>query len=190
MFGWEIRTRLLELRRETLELLREEVRDCNWWNKLKGKACADTCRGATPKSIWIGDIVLLKVETSNKPSTNFRPSPFKVVQKAGTQVTVRNKAGEEFRRNTAFIKKYNEQDSVSRQNRKENSSPEDVGQREKVVPPTMTGLSGNSPVPLQSSPRKEGETEIQMQTASPLISQQTVHRSSPSLCASETSCYH
>ena len=181
MFVWEMRSRLLELRRETLELPREEVRDCDWWNKLKGKAYADTRRGAMPKSIWpwIGDTVLLKVEKSNKLSTNFRPSPFKVVQKTGTEVTVRNEAGEEFRRNTAFLKKYNEQDSVSRQNGKENSSPEEVGQREKVVPPTMTGLSGNSPVPLQSSPGKEGETEIQMQTASPLISRQTVRRSSP-----------
>ena len=173
-----MRTRLLELRRETLELPREEVRDCDWWNKLKGKAYADTRRDATPKSIWIGDTVLLKVEKSSKLSTNFHLSPSKKVQKTGTEVTVRNEAGEEFRRNTAFIKKYNKQDSVSRQNGKENSSPEEVGQREKVIPPTMTGLSGNSPVPLQSSPGKEGETEIQMQTASPLISQQTVHRSS------------
>ena len=38
----------------------------------------------------------------------------------------------------------------------------------------MTGGSGNSPVLLQSSPGKGAETEGQMQTASPLISQQTV----------------
>ena len=75
-----------------------------------------------------------------------------MVQKTGTEVTVRNEAGEEFRRNTACLKKYNEQDSVSRPNRKENSSPEEVGQGEKVVLPTMTGVSGNSPVPLQSLP--------------------------------------
>ena len=42
----------------------------------------------------------------------------------------------------------------------------------------MTRVSGNSPVPLQSSPEKGGETGSQMQTASPLISQQTVRRSS------------
>ena len=101
--------------------------------------------------------MLLKVEKSNKLSTNFRPSPFKVVQKTGTEVTVRNKAG---------------------QNGKENSSPEKVGQREKVVAPTMTGVSGNRLVPLQSSSEKGGETGSQMQTESPLISQQTVRRSS------------
>lgn len=80
---------------------------------------------------------------------------------------------------------------MSRPNGKENSPSEEVGQREKVVPPTMTGVSGNSPVPLQRSPEKGGETESKMQTASPLTSQQTEgHRElSRSLCASEVLCY-
>ena len=112
MFGQEMRTKLSDLRRETVEVRREDVRDRDWRNKLKGKAYADAHRGATPKSIRIGDTVLLKVEKSNKLSTNFRPSPFKLVQKTETEVTVRNEAGEEFRRNTVFVKKYNQQDSV------------------------------------------------------------------------------
>ena len=115
-----------ELRRETVEVPREDVRDHDWWNKLKGKAHADAHRGATPKSIRASDTVLLKAEKSNKLSTNFRPSPFKVVQKTETEVTVRNEAGQEFRRNTAFVKKYNQQDGVSRPNGKEISSPEEV----------------------------------------------------------------
>ena len=77
MFGWEMRTRLPELRRKTVELPREEVRDRDWSNELKGKAYADTRRGAMPKSIRIVDTVLLKVEKSNKLSTNFRLTPFK-----------------------------------------------------------------------------------------------------------------
>ena len=178
MFPQEMRTKLPELRREPVEVPREESRDRDWSNKLKGKAYAHACRGATLKSIRIGDTVLLKAEKSNKLSTNFCPSPFKVVQKTGTEETVRNQAGEEFRRNSAFIKKYNEQDNVSGPNGKENSWPEKVGQREKVVAPTMTGVSGNRLVPLQSSSEKGGETGSQMQTESPLISQQTVRRSS------------
>ena len=47
MFGREMRTRLPELTRETLQLSREEVRDLDWSNKLKGKAYAVTRRGAT-----------------------------------------------------------------------------------------------------------------------------------------------
>ena len=46
----------------------------------------------------------------------------------------------------------------------------EVGQREKVVSSTMTGVSRNSPVPLQSSTGKGDETESQIHTASPLIS--------------------
>ena len=90
---------------------REKVRYRDWSNELKGKAYAVALRGATPKSIRIGVAVLLKAEKSNKFSTNVRPSPFKVVQKTGTEVKVRNEAGEEFRRNTAFVTKYNDQDN-------------------------------------------------------------------------------
>ena len=90
MFGREMRTKLPELRRETVEVPRKEVRNRDWSNKLKGKAYADARRSATPKST-----VLLEAEKSNKLSTNFRPNPFKVVQKIGTEVTVRNEAREE-----------------------------------------------------------------------------------------------
>ena len=71
----------------------EEVRERDWSSKLKGKAYADLKRGATPKSIRVGDTVLLKAEKTNKLSTNFNPAPFKVVQKTGTEVTLRNEAG-------------------------------------------------------------------------------------------------
>ena len=97
MFGREMRTKLPLLRREAVEVPREEVRDSDWSNKLKDKAYADARRGATHKSIRISDTdtMLLKAEKSNKLSTNFRPSPFKVVQKTGTEVTVRNEARED-----------------------------------------------------------------------------------------------
>ncbi|KAL9966533.1 hypothetical protein ACROYT_G024621 [Oculina patagonica] len=105
MFGREMRSKLPELRGETVQVPREEVRDRDWSNKLKGKAYADARRGAAPKSVRVGDAVLLKGEKSSKLSTNFRPSPFKVVEKTGSEVTVRNEAGEEFKRNTAFVKR-------------------------------------------------------------------------------------
>lgn len=59
----------------TVEVPREEFRDRDWSNRWKGEAYADARRGSMPKSIRIGDIV----EKSNKLSTNFRPSPFKLV---------------------------------------------------------------------------------------------------------------
>ena len=67
---------------------------------------------------------------------------------------------------------------MSSPNGKENSSSEEVGQREKVFPPPVTGVARNSPVPFQSSREKGGETGSQMQTESPLISPQTLRRSS------------
>ena len=77
-------------------------------------------------SLYRSATLLLKAEKSNKLSSNFCPSPFKVVQKTGTEVTVTNEVGEEFRRNTAFIKRHNGQGSVSRPNGKEISSPGEV----------------------------------------------------------------
>ena len=67
---------------------------------------------------------------------------------------------------------------MSRANGKENSSSEEIRQSQEVVPATVTRMSGNSPEPLQNSPEKGEETESQMQTASPVISQQAVRRSS------------
>ena len=93
--------------RETVDVSREETRNKDWLNKLKGKTYADDKRGAVPKSIRVSDAVLLKAEKSNKLSSNFHPSPFKVIQKTGSEVTVRNDLGVEFKRNTAFVKKYN-----------------------------------------------------------------------------------
>ena len=65
MFGREMRAKLSGLR-EKVEVRREDVRDRDWWNKLKGKSYADAQRGATPKSIRIGNTVLLKAQKSNK----------------------------------------------------------------------------------------------------------------------------
>ena len=93
MFGRGMRTKLPELRRETVEVLREEVRDRDWSNKLKGKTYADVCRGARPKSILIGDTVLLKAEKSNKLSINFRPSLFKVVRRLEQRLQSETKLG-------------------------------------------------------------------------------------------------
>ena len=100
MFGRKMRSKLPELRRETVEISKEEIRDQDWSNKLKGKGDADNRRGATPQSIRIGDAVLLRAEKSNKLSSNynFNPSPFKSLtrreQKSHSETTLeRNSNG-------------------------------------------------------------------------------------------------
>ena len=171
MFGREMRSKLPELRRESVQVPLEEVRDRDWSNKLKGKVYADSRRGATPKSICVGDTVLLKAEKSNKFSTNFRPDPFKVVEKTGSEVTVRSDAGVEVKRNTAFVKKYNDPGGVSR---------ELAYGKEKDVQPTVSGLSASSPVvpepALPESSLEEGEIEANVPEPAPV--QEGVRRSS------------
>ena len=142
-----MRSKLPELRRETIEISKEEICDQDLSNKLKGKAYADNRRGATPKSIRIGDAVLLRAEKSNKLSSNFNPSPFKVVNKTGAEVTVRNDAGAEFKRNTAFVKKYNQQDGNCAQD----------GEMSAATVPSETEMSVNSQLPPASSPEKGQE---------------------------------
>ena len=115
-FGHEIRSKLPELKRETVGVPGEEVRERDWLNKLKSKAYADLKRGAALKGIRVGDTILLKDEKTNKLSINFNAAPFKAFQKTGTEVTLRNEAGVQLKRNTAVGKKYNEHNDVANDN--------------------------------------------------------------------------
>ncbi len=85
---------------------------------------------------------MLKGEKSSKLSTNFRPSPFKVVEKTESEVTVRNDAAEEFKCNTAFVKRCNDPASVTRE------GGDDV----------PSELSGGSPVKSSSPVQAEPES--------------------------------
>ena len=53
MFGREMRSKLPELRGETVDVSREKTRDKDWSNKLKGKRYEDDKRGAVRKSIRV-----------------------------------------------------------------------------------------------------------------------------------------
>ena len=97
MFGHEVRSKLPELKRPTgVGVPGEEVRERDWSSRLKGKAYAGLRRGATPKSLRVGDTVLLKTEGNNKLSTDFNPAAFTVVQTTGTKVTLRNEIVDHF----------------------------------------------------------------------------------------------
>ena len=102
-----------ELKGETVGVPSKGVQERDLFSKLKGKAYADLKRGATLKSIRVGNTVLFKAEKTNKLSTNLKPDPFKVINKAGSEVSLRNKASVELKRNTMFIKKCNERRDVT-----------------------------------------------------------------------------
>ena len=110
-----MRARLPELRRETVGVSREETRDKDWSSKLKEKAYTDDKRCAVPRSIRMGDTVLLRAEKSNKLSGNFYSSPsVKVAQKTGSEIPVRNDVGVEFKGSGAFLQNYFELEAASR----------------------------------------------------------------------------
>ena len=86
MFGREVRTKLPELSRETVDLVREGVHERDWSSKLKGKVYVEEMRGAVSKSIELSDEVLLRAEKSNKLSSNFCSSLFEVIRKTGVRL--------------------------------------------------------------------------------------------------------
>lgn len=102
-----------ELKGETVGVPGKDVQERDLFGKLKGKAYADLKRCATLKSIRVGNTVLFKEEKTNKLSTNLKPDPFKVIHKTGSEVSLRNKASVELKRNTMFIKKCNERRDVT-----------------------------------------------------------------------------
>ena len=95
MFGRELKTKLLELRRAD-NLLDEGVRDKDWNHKWVHKAHADSRRGAADNPVMPRDQVLLKnTKAVGKLEANFESEPYTVQSKEGSEVTVRSKEGVE-----------------------------------------------------------------------------------------------
>lgn len=68
-----------------------EVRDRDKITKAKGKDYADDKRHAKGNIIEVGDLALLKRQiVTNKLATTFEPTVFKVIKRAGSEVTVEN----------------------------------------------------------------------------------------------------
>ena len=106
MFGREIRTKLPELRRDKV-VLNEEIRDRDWRNKVSQKVYADAKRGAKENDIVPGDQVLLKnTKATGKLAPNFESEPYTVKAKEGHELTLQSKDGNEYRRNSSFVKPY------------------------------------------------------------------------------------
>ena len=100
MFGKEIRTKLPELRRDKV-MLNEEIRDRDWQNKVSQKVYADLKHGAKENDIVPGDQVLLK-----NIKANFESEPYMVKAKEGHELTLQSRYGNEYRRNSSFVKPY------------------------------------------------------------------------------------
>lgn len=117
LFGRTIRTKLPELCQ--LNYGNIEIRDRDKENKEKGKMYADTRRKAQENDLQEGDLVLMKQKKTDKLSTNFNPSPMKIVSKGGNGVLMESPEGVMYRRNVTHLKKFIGE--------KPNSSSEDSG---------------------------------------------------------------
>ncbi|XP_062701591.1 uncharacterized protein K02A2.6-like [Aedes albopictus] len=104
MLGRRLRTKLPSIP-STLDC-DEAVRDNDKTQKEKGRVYADHRRKARPSDIEVGDHVLAKrTKKDNKLSTEFAPEEYEVIEKRGTDVTIRSSSsGKKFRRSAAHLK--------------------------------------------------------------------------------------
>ena len=76
MFGRELKTKLPELRNESV-LVNQGVRDRDWERKFEGKKNADEKRKAKFSSVELGEQVLVRNENkADKLAPNFEQTPY------------------------------------------------------------------------------------------------------------------
>ena len=94
--------------------------------------------------------------------------PFKVVQKTGSEVTLRNENGVELKRNSALVKKYNEQENASI-----DAGPSNAHQGEiQESTQTETGKGGD-----ECEPQVLGACQNECEPQVPGVCQKTLRRS-------------
>ena len=162
MFGRKMRSKLPDLRREA-PVTSEEVRDRDWSRKLSQKDYVDAKRRAAESQVEIGDKVLLRNTKTNKLSPNYNPNPCEVLDRRGGEVTVRNSAGVDIKRNVSFVKKYQERTSndgeiaveADRQEERESdqSSVEHGTLKPSCSSPLAPPIANTSPVKQMATPR-------------------------------------
>jgi hypothetical protein len=112
LMGRKLRTKLPDLRPKAV--LDEHLRDADNLKKMKGKDYKDEKRGAKPSNVEVGDKVLVQQSQKDKFASPFHVTPYKVIDKVGTQVIVESPQGVQYRRNVAHVKKYTERLSTTR----------------------------------------------------------------------------
>ncbi|XP_028415017.1 uncharacterized protein K02A2.6-like [Dendronephthya gigantea] len=112
MFGREIRTKVPSVMQVFQPKLNVEQRDAMM--KEKGKLYGDRRRLAADRNIEIGDTVLVKnSKPKNKLSPAFKDALYKVKDKIGNEVTVESENGVTYRRNSAHVKRYENEEQTS-----------------------------------------------------------------------------
>lgn len=107
LFGRKMRDKLPEISQplETVVDTFEDVRDLDKINKEKGKEYTDRKRKAKPNDIQLGETVVLKnMVRQNKLTPTFGSEKFKVIDRKGSEITVKAPDGPEYKRNVSHAK--------------------------------------------------------------------------------------
>lgn len=109
LFGRKLRSKLpditLDYKEEEEEDHYTELRNRDFKMKQKQKDYADQVRHTENSFLNVGDYVLMRQPEQNKLSTKFDKTPFRVIDKQGSHVTVRSPSGVQYTRNSSFLKK-------------------------------------------------------------------------------------
>ena len=103
LFNRKVRGKIPDLR---IDYYDHEVHHGDSEQRAKTRDYADTQCRASHSSVEISDEVLVQQDTTNKLSTPFYPTPFKVVSKNGNSPTVGSPTGKQYSRNTSHVKQY------------------------------------------------------------------------------------
>lgn len=156
MFTWNIRDKLPTMKE--VRINDESVRDRDKEEKGKGKEYGDRIRNAKSNEIQEGDEVILKRQKmTNKLSTTFEPTTFKVVDRSGSEITVENpETSTQYRRNVAHVKKIPqggfEKQPTTEQKLKTPEQPNDSPNQSLM--PTDTGICGSRPKRTRTAPQR------------------------------------
>lgn len=108
MFRRKLRTKLPQVENLQKNVFDEEMRDKDVYSKYRNKLYVDEKRGAVDCDLEPGDSVLLKKAVKDKMDTPYHAEPYTLVQKTGNSCVVESPEGVTLKRNSEFVKKYQE----------------------------------------------------------------------------------
>lgn len=112
MFRRKLRTKLLQVENLQENVFDEEMRDKDVYSKYRNKLYVDEKRGAVDCDLEPGDSVLLKKAVKDKMDTPYHAEPYTLVQKTGNSCVVESPEGVSLKRNSEFVKKYQEPETA------------------------------------------------------------------------------
>ena len=102
----ELRTKMPSIQQTLNNPISTDVKKTDADSKQKSKSLADKKRRATPHQFKKGEMVLLRQPHVNKFSTTFHHDPLEIISINGSQIIMRSKTGQIYRRHSSHIRKF------------------------------------------------------------------------------------